>query len=676
MAKKITDILQEYLAETNIAELGETLEDRYGDTIDSIGTMVVEDYKLDDASREEWLKRNEKGLKLARQVKDGRTYAGETIADVKYPTIAAAAIQYAARAYPAIVKDNEVVKYAPIGADPEGKKAARGKRVAQYLNWELLENIDNWDEDMDKMLFLQPIVGTYFKKTYRDPIEGKTVVELIHPEDLVMYYLSASFEKCPRKTQVIPLTHNQYIEQVRAGAYLDVEQIVKPEKREDGGMHTFLEQHTTLDLDGDGYEEPYIITVHEESGKVVRIVARFEDRGVMVNEKGEVVKITPVEYFTEYPFMPSFDGGVYGMGFGILLGPLNESINTLFNQMLDAGTRSNYQSGFIGRGVRLLRGGESGTLKFKRGEWKMINASGDDLRKSIFPLPANEPSAVLFQLLGFLTQASKELSSQSELLAGQQQQHNVPATSTLALIEQGLQVFSGIYKRVYRSLRKEYKKVHRLDALHLTNAIYLNVIDDQEGDVSDFVEQDVDITPVSTSATVTSTQKYLKAQALIQMKGQGLDDNEILKYYLEALEIPNIGRFMPKQPPQPPPQFVIAMRELDIKERELMLEGVKISIMDNEVAAKIREMRERAVKLRADAIKALAQAESEEAGTQLKQYEEQMTGMLQQLWELDKMEEARRGPTKPSPAAAPAPKQGAPKPAAPQGPPQGGGGNV
>ena len=664
MADKTLDILQKYIKETNIADLGKEVERNSDLTLSEIGKTVVEEYAYDDESRDDWKKRNEKGLNLARQVAEGRKYAGEAVADVKYPTIAAAAIQYAARAYPAIVKDKEVVKYSPVGADPEGKKAARGARLAQYTNWELLEKIDNWDEDMDKMLFMQPIVGIFYKKTYYDPVDKKTCVELIHPEDMVLYYDSMSFTKAHRKTHVIYLTHNQYIESVRSGVFLEHDEILKPDftsgsgKADSGdeGMHTFLEQHRTLDLDGDGYEEPYIVTVHKDTQKVVRIVARYGERDVKVNASDEVVKIEANEYFTEYPFMPSFDGGVYGMGFGILLGPVNESINTLFNQMLDAGTKANYQSGFVGRGARLLRGGGAGTIKFRRGEWIQINATGDDLRKSIYPLPATEPSAVLFQLLGFLVQASKELSSQSDLLSGQQSQHNVPATSTLALIEQGLQVFAGVYKRVYRSLVKEFKLVHRLNALNLTDEEYLNVIDDQEGSVADFVEQDVDVTPVSTTATVTSTQKYLKAQALLQVKGQGLDDNAIMQFYLESLEIPDIQRFMPKEPPQPPPQFIIAMRELDLKERELGFKEIELRIKDAEVAAKIREMRDRMLKLRADALKSLAQAESEEVGTQMKEYEGQLVSMLEQIFELEQLEEKRKGTVgKPAPAAKPAP---------------------
>jgi len=642
-------LLQQYLTMPNVAQLGdEALKANSADddganglTLAAIGSLVVSEYRYDLESRAEWEERNEQGLKLARQVKDGRSYAGEPIADVKYPTIASAAIQYASRAYPAIVKDGEVVKYKPIGADPDGAKAARGARVAQYLNWEILEDMEDWEDDMDKLLFLQPIVGVYYKKTYRDPSTGKTCTELVSPEDLVLYYRTASFDKCPRKTQVLSMTHNEYLENVRAGAFLDVE-LDKPDQAADGGLHTFLEQHRTLDLDGDGYEEPYIVTVDEDTEKVLRIACRFEARGVQVNGSGQISRIQSVEYFTEYPFMPSFDGGVYGMGFGILLGPLNESINTLFNQILDAGTRSNFQGGFIAKGTRILRGGESGTLQFRRGEWKYTQAPGDDLRKAIVPLVATEPSAVLFQLLGFLVTASEKLAAQSDLLAGVQDQHNVPATSTMALMEQGLKVISGIYKRVYRSLRKEFKKVHRYDALSLKDEDYLSVIDDQQGRVADFAMADHDIIPMSTAAEMTESQQYMKAQAMLALRGQGLDDMEINKYYMESIGIPNIQRFLPKQAPQPPLQFVVAMRELDIREKELGVRELEARSKDAETAAKIREMRERAIKLRADALASIAKAEGEEPGSQMEFYSRKMQQLLQDIFTWEQRDEQRQ----------------------------------
>ena len=639
---KALKILQGYMEMPNIADVGdEALRAAADTTLAEIGQLVLREFQYDDESRAEWLKRMQEGINLARQLKEGRTWAGEAVADVRYPTVASAAIQYAARAYPGIVKDKEVVKFQPVGADPEGVKSARGARVAHYLNWELLENIDNWEEDMDKLLFMQPIIGTYFKKTYYDPVDGRVCVHLVDPEDLVLYYKSASFDSVPRKTEIMYLAHNEYVEQVRMGLFIDLE-LPRPDEQE-GGLHEFLEQHRVLDLDGDGYDEPYIVTIHKDTGKVARIVARFEQNGIKLNPQGEIARIEAIEYYTEYPFMPSFDGGIYGMGFGILLGPINESINTLFNQLLDSGTRANYQSGFIGRGVRLIRGGEGGAIKFKRGEWKQITASGDDLRRSIFPLPTTEPSAVLFQLLGFLVQASKELSSQSELLAGSQSQHNVPATSTLALIEQGLKVFSGIYKRCYRALKKEYRKVHHLLALHIKQEAYTNVVDDPQANIADFVEQDYDIVPVSTAESVTETQKYMKAQALLQLVqgGSTLDRMEVDKFYLESLGIPDVQRFMPKGPPQPPWQFQVAMRELDIRDKEVQLKMVEVNSRDAKTAAEIRELRERMVKLRADAVKSLADAEAAEAGDQSGIYKKQVADILDELWVLEQQEQAK-----------------------------------
>lgn len=663
-------ILSQYLSMPNIAEVDDdTLKSRCGMTLADIGDLILREYKADLLSREDWEKRNEMGLKLARQVKDGRKYAGEPIADVKYPTIASAAIQYAARAYPAIVKDREVVKYMTVGMDKDGAKAARGARVAQYLNWQLLVQSENWDEDMDTLLFVQPVLGSFFKKVYHDPMTGRTKIELVWPDDLIVYYLAPNFDTWPRKTQIVPMDHNDYLSRVRMGEFLDLD--LKPTNADDpdAGQHIFLEQHRTLDLDGDGYAEPYIVTILEDTGEVTRIVPCFSQNSIQLNQAKEIIRIEPNIYYIRYLFMPAFDGGVYGMGLGILLGPLNDSINTLLNQILDAGTRANFQSGFIGKGIRLMRGGESGSMRFQRGEWKIVQSTGDNLRNNIVPLPLTEPSSVLFQLLGFLVQASKELSSNSDLLAGQQEQHNIPATSTLALIEQGLKVFSGIYKRTYRSCTKEYKLIHRLNAIYPNEQEYQMVVDDPQASIADFVMADYDITPINTTATITETQQYLKAQSLMALQGKGLDDMAINLYYMEALGIPNVQQFLPKQPPQPPPQFVLAMRELDIKQMQAQTELEKVKVEAGLNVAKAREMRMREVKLQADAIEALAKAESLEPGSQLAFYKAKMAELLQLLFEAEKAEEQRQMEEATARARIEAAKQQAAQPQGPLQPP-------
>jgi len=337
----------------------------------------------------------------------------------------------------------------------------------------------------------------------------------------------------------------------------------------------FLEQHRWYDLDDDGYQEPYIVTVHEQTQKLVRIAPRFATDGIIRNpENDKIIKIVAEQYFTRYLFMPAIDGGFYGMGFGSLLMSTNSAINTLINQLLDAGTISNRQSGFLGRGLRLSKGK---SLTVRAGEWKPVESTGDDLKKNIFPLPVREPSNVLFQLLGLLIDSGKELAGMTEILAGNSPGANVPAESVLALIEQGLQVYSAIHKRIYRAQYKELQKLRRLNALYLDQMTYSLMLDDSSTpDVqADFAAKDLDIVPVADPNNTTMMQRMLKAKAMLELRGQGLNDQEILRRYLLAMNIEDVENIIPQEEQEDPRQE-LEVQKLQQEIEELAAEVAKI----------------------------------------------------------------------------------------------------
>ena len=570
----IIDQLEARHAMTNIAE------DLKQDVIDNIAAKVVDDYNTDKDSRSSWERSSKEILKLAKLAVEKKTYAGEQVANVKYPTITSAAIQFAARAYPEIIKGTEVVKPKIVGQDPDGKKAARGKRLCEHMSFQLLNDMSDWEDGVDQLLFTLPVVGCAFKKTYYSAVESQNISEMVSADDLIVNYYARSLEKASRITHVIELTQNEIVERIRSGVYLDFDVgelgLASGEEKEgvdEDTPHEFLEQHRWYDLDEDGYQEPYIVTVHKATQKLVRISARFELSGVESNDKGEIIRIKPTHYFTRFLFMPAFDGGFYGMGFGILLHSINSASNTALNQLLDAGTSSNRQSGFLGRGIQLGRGA---SLKFQSGEWKSVPMTGDDLKKNIFPLPTKEPSPTLFSLLGLLVDVGKELSGMTEVLSGQSPGPNVPATTTLALIEQGLQVYSAIHKRIHRSLYQEFQKIRRLNVLHLPNEAYSNVLDDPKAvRRQDYDNSDMDIIPVSDPNATTNMQRIIKAKALLEMKGQGLNDREINKRYLEALQVENIEALIPeKEQPNPILELEIQTKQAEI-EKIVMETSVK-----------------------------------------------------------------------------------------------------
>ena len=592
----------------------------------SIGALVVDEYNIDKDSRSDWEKRNEEALNLAQMMAEEKRWAGALVSNIKMPIVATACIQFSSRAMPSIIKGGKVVTGKVIGKDPNGEKAAKAERLAEDMSHQLLEEMPDWEGDMDALLLCLSLTGLQVKKTYKGT-NDKTISEFVPINDFVVHYKSKSIETAPRQTHLLEFTENDIVERVRSGAFLDKE-LGEPsaEDREPidtDAPHEFLEQHRTLDLDGDGYKEPYVVTVHKETRQVVRIVARWDSYGISYNEIGEIVKIEPVNYFTGFQFMPSFDGSCYGMAFGTLLQAMNKAANTTANQLLDAGTLANRQCGFLGKGIRL---GRSGSIRFKPGEWKFADVSGGTMRDNVFPLPAKDPSNVLFQLLGMMVEAAKELSSVTDLMAGQPPGANTSPTTVLALIEQGMAVFSGIYRRIYKALRQEYKKIRRVSSLYRTQEEYERVLDCPEGVnvKDDYRSEDADIVPICSTADVSDMQRLIKAEGLNQLVGKGLNDKEIYKRYLEALQIPEPEKVLEIEDQGPSPEQQMQQFALELQDRELR-------VKEAEAEAKIAEIKEKLINLRANSIKALADAEAKEVGTQVDLYQAYIGDIIQLL---------------------------------------------
>jgi len=432
------------------------------------------------------------------------------------------------------------------------------------------------------LLYLVPILGLAYKKTFYSPSKERNVSELVLPRDLIINYHAEDFERAT-KVHRFWMDQNELLEYQRSGLFREcnlqapqyrehegvVDEITKiqPTDRDDDIPYEILECHTWWDLDEDGYKEPYIITVDHDSRKVLRIVARYASDGVKINPvSGEIVKIEPIEHFTMYPFLPNPESKIYTLGFGSLLGPLNKAVNTITNQLIDAGTLANLQGGFLGKGVR-VRGG---VIKFKPGLWQQVQSTGDDLRKGIFPLPVKEPSNVLFQLLGMLIQSGERLASVKDIMVGENPGQNQPYSTTVAVLEQGLKVFVGIYKRLYRALTSEYKKIFRLNYVFLDDTKYFNVLD--TGDEvqvgrTDFNPDDYDVRPNSDPNIVSDAQKMMKAQSLLQKMAAGMPLNPqlVLRQVLEAEGHEDIEMLMQAPPPQPDFETQLKMEEFKHK---------------------------------------------------------------------------------------------------------------
>lgn len=554
------------ISSPNLCELFEE------DDLRRIGEECYAGYLRDEASRQVWMKRNEAGMDLALQIQKDKSFPWPGCSNVAFPLVTIAAMQFHARAYPAIVNGTDVVKCVTFGGDEE--QAARAERISAHMSWQLLYQDKSWEEQEDKAILNLSIVGTNFKKSYYSASVRHNVSELVLAKDLVLDYWSKSVEESPRKTHKLPMFRNEVYEKVMRGIFCDCldeawyqgaaaprtsqaqihqdnRQGVTPPPPDDTTSLLMLEQHCNLDLDGDGYAEPYIITLESTSQRVLRIVTRFDresdiERVAAGPNRGKIIRINAMEYFTKKTFIPSPDGGIYDIGFGVFLGPLNESVNSLINMLLDAGTMQTTAGGFLGRGAK-IRGGTYTIAPF---EWKRVDSTGDDLRKSIYPLPVNAPSDVLFQLLSLLINYTSRVSGTTDISVGENPGQNTPASSMQTMVEMGQKIYTAIFKRIWRASKEEFAKLFKL------NGIFLPLDVPQPGGATrdDYQGSSDGVSPVADPNITSDTMRLQLAGALKQaaMTTPGYNRDAVELRYLKALRIDNIPAVFPGTQGQPP----------------------------------------------------------------------------------------------------------------------------
>ena len=577
-------------------------------------------------SRGEWESNIDDWIALAKQTKQDKSYPWPGASNVKYPLVATAAMQFAARSYPSLVPSNgKVVNSVVIGKDIDGQKYEKAQRVSTYMSYQLMHEMCGWEEDMDKMLMMLPIVGTMFKKTWYDKTEDKIKSKLILPKYLVVNYWTTNLEESERVSEIIHMSPRLLKERQNMGVYDDVdlgdpvaEGHLMPADADTNSKsvpYTIIEQHTFIDIDDDGYAEPYIVTFDYSSGKLLRISRRYLlDDVVLKDDKKTIARIKPIQMYTKFGFIPNPDGSFYDIGFGVLLGPINESVNTLINQLVDSGHLHNLQSGFIGKALRVKMGDQS----LRPGEWRPVNATADDLRKQIVPLPTKEPSSVLFQLMGTLITSGKELASVAEIFTGKMPGQNTPATTTMATVEQGMKVFTAVYKRIFRALSQEFDKIFELNKLYTDPNKYVNVIDMEIGP-DDFDKSSCDIAPGADPNAASQQEKLMKAQGLMEMlqvAGPIFNPVKVLSRVLEAQEQPNWQELFSDEvqqsgqvpPPPPDPKMMAIQAKMQADQQKAAMDiQAKQAKMELEGRAKEQQM---AMEAQAHAQKMQQQEES------------------------------------------------------------------
>lgn len=464
----------------NLAEIIDDAE------LDEIGRAVVREFEIDESARSGWVNDAKIALEAAaQQVKAKKNYPYPNASNVKYPLLTTSCIQFAARAYPAIVRGDEVIDAKPLGEDPAGEKAKRAARSAAFVNDQLIYTCTEWEIGTDMLLHALPAIGSGFRKIYWDQALGRPRLDYVSAIDVTMPIDAPSMELTPRITHKLE-KYPYEIEQLTRGddaPWLECDYVVDPSDTQ--ARQCFLEQCRYIDLDKDGLSEPYVVTVHKDTSKVVRIDPAFDAQDVKMQRYREasddgmgqvrtsVISIKRRLPWVDYTFLPDPKGGAYGMGFGQLLASLSDVIDTTINELIDAGHLANTNTGFMSSLVKT----RSGNIEVKPNTFQVLPGASD-VKNAIYRMEFPGPNQTLFNLLEFLIATAKDITSVKDVLTGEAP-GTQPATSTLALIEQGLQVFSAIYKRIYRAMTREFELLYELNARYLDDEEYNKFLDQQ-----------------------------------------------------------------------------------------------------------------------------------------------------------------------------------------------------
>jgi len=637
----------------------------------SLAAEVIDGYNDDKQSRSQWETDYAQAMELALQVVGQKTEPWEGASNVKFPLITIAALHFHAKAYPMLIPGPDVAKCRVIG-NPTSEKIQRAARISTHMSWQLLEEDEDWESEHDKTILVTGVMGCAFKKSYFDPFQKHNTSRLVLPKDLVVnYWTKGNVNLAPRVTQVLELFRNEIKERVVAGYYcnhektfsvdaprvdpiktaVDQRQGITPPVDDDTTPAQVLEQLCWYDLDGDGYAEPYVATVENgAANRLLRLKARFNSADVQKASKGTVQRIEPIKIYTKYELIPAPDGGFYPLGFGRLLGPINNAVNTMINQIIDGGTLSNYGGGFLGRGARFVGGSNT----FKPQEWKQVNSTGDDLRKNIIPLTVREPSAVLLQMLMYLVGYGERIASANELQMGEDIGQNTPAATARTMNQNGSRIFAACYKRQWRALRDELRVLYRL------NSIYLEVDNEYENlstgegamiRADDYLGSPTDVRPAADPTMVDDDQRKAQANYLLSLafkipgfnrylstrralEANGVQD--IDKVFPAPLVDPKNPQAMPDLPSPPDPKMLeiqIKQGELQLKQQEQQVASmsaqIEIKKMIMEMQQEAAESQARVMELQAKAVKELAEAKGVETG--------HMVGILQVEMQAEKL---------------------------------------
>ncbi len=538
------------------ANLAEDMSDK---ELNNSASELISYYNNDREARSEWEDRYKKGLKTLdpdggmEESEDERASRGLSI--VVHPMIAEAATQFNARAIAELYPSGGPVKTVIVG-DPNEELEEQARRVREYMNYQITQEMPEYFPDLDQMLFHLPLVGQTFKKVWWDSTMDRQCSQFVKAEDFVVAPESKDLYTSPRYTHVIRIPKNDYNRYVQSGYYLptddkggdidpsgdtigEIEGVDQYGDDSQDQVMTLLEMHVyhnfedEIDDDDDNAVGiPYVVTVDYDNESIVSIRRNWREEDDMKKRR---------DWFVSYKFLPGL--GFYGFGLYHLIGGLGKAATGSLRALLDSAAFSNMQGGFKLRG-RVSGGG----VQVNPGEFVDLDATVDDVNKAIMPLPFKEPSGALFNLLGFIVDAGQRFASTADLNVGDVNP-NAPVGSTVALIEQGSKAFSAIHKRLHYAQGQEFKLIAGLNAENLPEQFTFSLIgSSSEIMAADFNDR-IDILPVSDPNIFSSAQRIAQAQAILQMAQSAPEMHDMYAAYkrmYEAIRIPNIDEILKK----------------------------------------------------------------------------------------------------------------------------------
>ena len=543
------------------ANLAEFLPD---EVLGELGSDLTQKYQDYNASRKDWSQSYAKGLDLLGFKYDMRTEPFQGASGATHPVLAEAVTQFQALAYKELLPADGPVRTAVIGA-PSEEKARQAQRVKDFMNYELMEKMRDYEPDFDQLLFYLPLAGSAFKKVYYDELDGKAVSKFVPADDLIVPYTATSLEDAEAIIHRVKISKNDLRKQQVGGFYRDIDlgtpgyeesdlekkerELEGQRKSQDDEVYTLLECHVNLDLEGfehtdesgepSGIKIPYIVTVELATREVLSIRRNYE-----IGDQNK----TKIQYFVHFKFLPGL--GFYGFGLIHMIGGLSRTATAALRQLLDAGTLSNLPAGFKMRGIRIRDDAQS----IQPGEFRDVDAPGGNLKDSFMMLPFKEPSATLLNLMGIVVQAGQRFASIADLQVGDGNQQAAVGT-TVALLERGSRTMSAIHKRIYSSLKTEFRLLARVFKLYLPPEYPYDVVGGQRTVKQTDFDDRVDILPVADPNIFSQTQRISLAQTELQLAQSNPQMHNMYAAYrnmYEALGVKNIDSVLIKPAPPAP----------------------------------------------------------------------------------------------------------------------------